>query len=1327
MNLLGPLTLAVAFQAQEDLPPVEVRPIRIGETVSGVLGLEGPPSQRFELALEEGAPVTVSLESFDFDSFLRVETAEGELLAEDDDSGIEKDSRIVLPAARRGDLVIVASSKKGSGEFLLAIQEGEPPKLDSAALLDAAIAWRRTAAERALARKDRESAAAHRLAEGNRRFSLRQFQEARAAYEASLALAREIQDLGREAAATINLGNISVSLGAYEEARQRYEEGLRAARQGGQRHWEANALGNLGSVNNSLGDYAQALESSEQALALSRELRDHALEAKTRKNLGRTYQGLGDPLRALEQFEACLVLARRMGDRGLEARTFGSLGTVHRSLGDYPRAREHHEKHLALARELGDRVEEAVALGNLGNVSQSVGDHARALEYHARSLALDRELGNKPGELASLAGLGNAHEALGDHPRALEHYQSLLALSREMGDRPAEVAALSGLGNVSYSRADYTAAREHYESLLALSRELGDRPGESTTLGNLGSLHHALRDYPRSREYHAQHLALTRELGDREGEARALGNLGNVSCSVGDYGRARELCQQSVDLSREIGDHAQEASTLVMLANICQSLGDPRGARDHFERSLALSRELREREKEASALAGLGLVLAAEGDLARAREHLEESLALSRDLGDRSREAQVLGSLGSVHESLGDSRQAREYYQELFSLSRELGDRAGEANAIGGLGVLDLSTGDHGQALELFGRWLVLSREIGDCEGEARALGNLGVLHLALGDSGSAVEALEEAEKLVEALSAGDLQQADTSGLRDRFAELGKTAQDVTWLRSKQAGEEASIREAAHRWGFAAAGRWKGRTLLEGIAEHRVGTRSARTIELRRARREALEVHAAILERVSQAVHDEKPASAVDDLRAEARAKLAEAARLADQLREVSPRDAALDLALGADPEDLRRAVLGPRELLVEYAEGDEHLYAYVLDGEHLGFLDLGERGVIATELERFLGGIRNIGTLARPSEVARAGRILFERLLAPALATTSEPPECLVVVPCASLAALPFEALVIESASDEPVSFGELVFLLERCEITYGPSSPVLVELASSRPRREDGKILLLADPLYGSKGEEPSGSPPSLAVSMPRGRPDPAELLRLPGTREEALAIASLLAEGGGSELAALRDLRSGSLVEARFELHLGRSASRTRLGGDLRGYSVLHLACHGVVDAELPEHTGIALAPNAGDDGWFSILDALELDLDCEFVVLSACDTAQGAVRAGEGVESLARAFLYAGARGVVASLWQVSDWAAADTMRTFYEAALVRGLPLPRALRETKLMLRRGAVDLGPARIAMGPGVAKEGSAIGLVPEAGHPFFWAPFIHIGLARE
>jgi tetratricopeptide (TPR) repeat protein len=333
MTLFALLLAAPSLQGPTSVPPR--RRITLGEHVSGALpepdaaagGVQ--PLERFELVVEEAGTLTICLESFDLDALLRVETPEGALVAEDDDSGLETDARITFAAEANAPLIVSALAKEGGGEFRLSVHEGELPLPTGAASIDAAIAWRVTGAERALARGDKRAAAAHRVEEGHRRRSRTQLGEARAAYESALALALELGDRSLESKAEGGLGNVCLALGEHPRAREHYERRLALAQELGDRGGEAAALGNLGLV----------------------------------------FHALGEPRRALALLERRLALAREAGDRKAEAIALGNLGMVHRTLGDYPRAREAAEGRLALARELGDRLGQAKALAGLGNVA----------------------------------------------------------------------------------------------------------------------------------------------------------------------------------------------------------------------------------------------------------------------------------------------------------------------------------------------------------------------------------------------------------------------------------------------------------------------------------------------------------------------------------------------------------------------------------------------------------------------------------------------------------------------------------------------------------------------------------------------------------------------------------------------------------------------------------------------------------------------------------------------------------------------------------------------------------------------------------------------
>ena len=146
-------------------------------------------------------------------------------------------------------------------------------------------------------------------------------------------------------------------------------------------------------------------------------------------------------------------------------------------------------------------------------------------------------------------------------------------------------------------------------------------------------------------------------------------------------------------------------------------------------------------------------------------------------------------------------------------------------------------------------------------------------------------------------------------------------------------------------------------------------------------------------------------------------------------------------------------------------------------------------------------------------------------------------------------------------------------------------------------------------------------------------------------------------------------------------------------------------MHLAVHGVFNESRPQLSGLVLSPDPEreHDGFLSVGEVFGLDLECDQVVLSACSSARGELLTGEGIEGLTRAFLYAGARSVVSTQWDVAGDPTARFMDLFYgglgESAGTH------ALAEAKRAFLRGEADL----------------AGDLDPA--HPYFWAAFVLTG----
>jgi CHAT domain-containing protein len=178
-------------------------------------------------------------------------------------------------------------------------------------------------------------------------------------------------------------------------------------------------------------------------------------------------------------------------------------------------------------------------------------------------------------------------------------------------------------------------------------------------------------------------------------------------------------------------------------------------------------------------------------------------------------------------------------------------------------------------------------------------------------------------------------------------------------------------------------------------------------------------------------------------------------------------------------------------------------------------------------------------------------------------------------------------------------------------------------------------------------------------------------AVLPRLPATASEVNSVASLF---------------PGEAV-----LLTGKAATEESLKSQrpLSRFQVLHFAVHGYADSTFPERSALVLKAEKAskEDGLLQDREIINLQLSAELVTLSACDSGFGKLQGQEGLSSLVKAFMFAGARTVVGSLWNLDDKLSTELMRRFY-FSLVGGEAKGAALRNAKLALLKEHGSLSP---------------------------------------
>jgi CHAT domain-containing protein len=237
-----------------------------------------------------------------------------------------------------------------------------------------------------------------------------------------------------------------------------------------------------------------------------------------------------------------------------------------------------------------------------------------------------------------------------------------------------------------------------------------------------------------------------------------------------------------------------------------------------------------------------------------------------------------------------------------------------------------------------------------------------------------------------------------------------------------------------------------------------------------------------------------------------------------------------------------------------------------------------------------------------------------------------------MLIVPDGPLYLVPFAVLLTSAQAD----------------ITESPSASVFLAKQTAHYSRSFTPLLVIADPAM------PSNSLPEL--------------------------------EFAHRDTAALANFVPASKLET-LEKEKASSADFQR--ENLRRFGLIHIAAHAVVDMNHPTDSGVILS-----DGKLSSSVISTLSINARLVTLSACDTALGREVEGEGIMSLSRAFLYAGAGAVLSTLWPIDDQATSAFMQSFYASLLKKKMSASRALHEAQLHMKT-------------------------VPAWSDPFYWAAF--------
>lgn len=786
---------------------------------------------------------------------------------------------------------------------------------------------------------------------------------------------------------------------------------------------------------------------------------------------------------------------------------------------------------------------------------------------------------------------------------------------------------------------EWPAAIETFKACLPLAAETQLRGRTSRCLDRLGDLSRKVGDVIQAEDYLLTALPIAREVRDVETEADILNNTGLLYSSMGRWEDAVEMLESAIPLAQKTESLDVEAALHHNLGQAFASMGDYPRAIESYERSLVLKRKMGSPRRMASTTTNLAGVYFAMGDRDRALTTIRQAIAFWEESGDRAGLANSIASLARMQHEGGDTAAAITSFMKSVPILQEVRNRAGEGTALATWASIDLDSGDFEAALEKLGRALALSRESADRRNEARALH---IRARALDRGGRLAEAIESSAASIDAVET--MREAiGRREFRDSYLAVIRSYYDfhVELLLRQNSAEGAKA-------AFTAGERARARTLLESLAESAAKIRKGIEPALRKREREIqAALNAREMYRARQA--PQRGPAAVQSATIEVNRLLDQLRAVQAEIRTSSPQYAALKMPKPVSVETVQHSLLTDGSVLLSYHLGKTNSHAWVIDRESVTVHwlaaaetidDLARRYHEALSQEEGNGGSGALGQkladlVLRPV----AKRIRGRRLL---------------IVPDGALHYVPFAALP-SPHSDQP--------LIADHEIVYLPSASVMQSIRRDVRGGAPSTIAVFADPVF-------TRDDPRLNLDLPAAPPASSRagiFRRLRFSQKEAEAI-----------VAAADDAKT-------FEAVGFDASKRTLLAADLRRYDILHFATHGALDTDRPELSGLVFSLYDRQarpiDGFLRLHEIYNLDLDARLVVLSACKTALGKEVHGEGLIGLTRGFLYAGAAGIVSTVWNIDDRASALLMSRFYEAMLREGLRPAEALRKAQLSMLR----------------------------------------------
>ena len=882
--------------------------------------------------------------------------------------------------------------------------------------------------------------------------------------------------------------------------------------------------------------------------------------------------------------------------------------------------------------------------------------YEEALKHCKESLKRAVETEDKNWEIKAYNSLAVVLNSLARFQEAIKYCKMCLPIAIQMKNRNAEARVYENLANALQRSGLPNDSIEYCKNALTIAVDSDDQAGQQQAYLLLGNAYKALGKYEESMKYLKKCLELAIKTSDRHMQGRAYGNMGVVLKAQGKYHEAIENHKKYRDISIEMNSRQGEANAYGNLGIAYRLLGKYYQAIRCHEKNISIAREIGDKKGEGNAIGSMGNAYKALGKYQEAIDCYEKGLAIAREIKSKDGELNAYGQLGSVYQELKEFKKAIQNNEKCLEITIQIGDRNGEAKAYGHLGSNYQGLKDYEKAIKYQTKFLKIATELGDKNGQMVSYGELGHVYLLLGKYEKAIGCAQQSLDLARAMEdrSGQGKACDLfalcyyklsyveiavpngkdrlSSLREAEKYLKESIESYDWifdnLEEQDQFKISIVDTFVHAYKLLTMVYIETQQIKEALLACEQG--KARALGDLLKTKYKVQINAG--PRKNLELCEVKRVLSVPGSCILFYGILAQSHEQAD----VAVKGCVASWIITQDSLtlDTPRTELHKVELSSEIPT-DKHVSSLV----HQVFRDMKEKEVLHCE-DRSLETNLDMRCIEDVQYDGDPLEKLFDMFVAPVQDQLTQ--EEIVIIPDGELFTVPYAALKDPKTKS---------YFFENKRIRLAPSLTTLTILkGSSADYHKTAGALIVGNPdvgrvIFHEKVET---------------------FCRLTGAELEAKEIADMLG----------------------IQAITGPEATKEAIKGRLReGVTVVHFAAHGSTEGE------IALTPNTRkgegsipkeEDYLLTMKEVQEIGIKAQLVVLSCCHSGGGDIKA-EGVVGMSRAFLAAGARAVVGSLWAIADEATRVFMGKFYtqlkqeksaSESLLRAMQGMRAMNEYK---------------------------------------------------